>query len=332
MTMRKIHSVALLTAALVVGVLAGARPWSAAAQTTKLIYALPTTVPAVIPYVAIDKGFFRKEGLEVEGKMFPSGREAFQALLAKHAQLHTVSETPVVHAILQGNDIVTVATVARHLEAKLIARPSRGVRNPADIRGKRVATLPGTNSDYFMYRFLDHYGIALSDVKIANMSSPDMVVAYTKGEIDGYFAWEPFIYYGKKQVPDDSVVFYPGALYQGRTTVNMNRDYVRQNPEVVRKVIRALLAAEDFVRWYPGEALEVASKRLKMEPSIYRDLWPEQIMKVELDEGFLRLLEGVGKWAAEKSGRKEPMPDFRDHIYTDALVKERPWAVEIKAR
>ena len=330
MNIRKMNSARFLTAALVAAALVGASPRPAAAETTKLVYALPTTAPAVIPYVALDKGLFGKEGLEVEGRMFPSGREALQSLLAKHAQLQTVSETPVVHAILQGNDIVTVATVARHIEAKLIARPSRGIRSPADIRAKRVATLPGTNSDYFMYRFFDHYGIPLGDVKIANMSPPDMVVAYARGEIDAYFAWEPHIYYGKKQVPDDSVVFYPGQLYQGRTTVNMNRDYVRQNPEIVRKVIRALLAAEDFVRWHPEEALEVASKRLKMEPSVYKELWPEQVMKVELDEGFLRLLEGVGRWAAEKSGRTEPMPDFRDRIYTEALVKERPWAVEIE--
>jgi len=330
MSVRRIAFVALLTAALVAVALAGAGRPAVAQEMTKLIYALPTTVPAVIPYVAIDKGFFRNEGLEVEGRMFPSGREAIQSLLAKHAQLQSVSETPVVHAILQGNDIVTVATVARHIETKLIARPSRGIRSPADLRGKRVATLPGTNSDYFMYRFFDHYGIALSDVKIANMSPPDMIVAYAKGDIDAYFAWEPHIYYGKKQVPDDSRVFYPGQLYQGRTTVNMNRDYVRQHPEIVRKIIRALLAAEDFVRWHPAEAVEVASKRLKMEPAVYKELWPEHVMQVELDEGFLRLMEGVGKWAAEKAGRKEPMPKFRDHIYTDALVKERPRAVGIE--
>jgi ABC-type nitrate/sulfonate/bicarbonate transport system substrate-binding protein len=329
MSLKKMCAATFLMAALMAGALVGAAPQPAAAETTRLIYALPTTVPAVIPYVAIDKGFFGKEGIEIDGRMFPSGREALQSLLAKHARLQTVSETPVVHAILQGNDIVTVATVARHIEAKLIARPSRGIRSPRDIRGKRVATLPGTNSDYFMYRFLDHYGIPLGDVKIASMSPPDMVVAYAKGEIDAYFAWEPHIYYGKKQVPDDSLVFYPGQLYQGRTTVNMNRDYVRQHPDVVRRVIRALLAAEDFVRWHPEEALEVASKRLNMEPSIYKELWPEQVMRVELDEGLLRLMEGVGKWAAEKSGRKESLPDFRDRIYTGALIEERPWAVEI---
>jgi ABC-type nitrate/sulfonate/bicarbonate transport system substrate-binding protein len=327
-----VRSIAMLVTILVAGGYAGEGLRPSVAQTTKLVYALPTTVPAVIPYVAIDKGFFKNEGLDVEGRMFPSGREALQSLLAKHAQLQSVSETPVVHAILQGNDIVTVATTARHIEAKLLARPSRGIRGPADIKGKRVATLPGTNSDYFMYRFFERHGIALSDVKIANMSPPDMVVAYTKGEIDAYFAWEPHIYYGLKQMPNDSVVFPPGPLYQGRTTVNMNRDYVRQNPEVVRRVVRALLAAEDFVRWHPAEALDIASKRLKMEPAVYKDLWAEQVMRVELDEGFLRLMEQIGKWAADRAGRREPLPDFREHVYADALAKERSWAVGIDAK
>ncbi len=318
-----------LPASLALCLFAAAGVW--AAEPIKLVYALPTTVPAVIPYVALDKGFFLEEGLDVEGKMFPSGREAIGSLLSKHAQLQSVSETPVVHAILQGNQIMTVATVARHMEAKIIARKSRGISGPADLRGKKVATLPGTNSDYFMHRFFEHHGIPLNSVKISNMSPPIMVVAYAKGDIDGYFAWEPHIYYGRKQVPADSVVFYPGSLYSGRTTVNMNRDYVESHPEVVRKVIRALLKAEDFVRWHPEEALAVAAKRLNMDPEIFRELWPEQVMQVELDAGFLSLLENIGAWAAKNAGRKGPLPDFRAHIYSDALRAERAYSVQIEA-
>lgn len=294
---------------------------------TKLIYALPTTVPAVIPYVALEKGYFLDEGLDVEGRMFSSGREALQALLSKHAQLQSVSETPVVHAILQGNEIVIVATVAEHMETKLIARKDRGIRRPKDLRGKRVATLPGTNSDYFMHRFFEKHGIALKDVRITNMPPPAMVVAFVKGDIDAYFAWEPHIYYGKRQLPKNSRVFYPKELYSGRTTVNMNRDFVRKNPEVVRKVVRALLKAEDYVRRNPKDALKIASERLKMDPEILEELWPEHVFKVQLDKGFLSLLKEVGRWAAERGKRTKPLPDFRDHIYDQALKAERPSAV-----
>lgn len=296
----------------------------------KIVYAMPTTVPAVLAYVADEKGFWKEEGLDVEAKMFPSGREALQALLARNAQVMSVSETPPVHAILQGNKIYCVATIAEHIETKLIARMDRGISRPKDLKGKKVATLPGTNSDYFMYEFLKKYGISPRELKIANMSPPDMVVAYVKGDIDAYFAWEPHIYYGKKQLPDVSIVFYPKELYRGRTTVNMNQDYVRQHPGVVRKLIRGLLKAESFVENFPEKALEMEAKRLNMERDVLNALWPEHVFKVQLDRDFLPLLEKVGRWAAELHKLKKPFPDFREYIYEEALKKERPSSVEIQ--
>jgi len=92
-----------------------------------LVYALPMTETAAVAFIALDKGFFKEEGLDVEGKMFSSGREALQALLAGQAQLQSVSETPIVHAIIQGNK---VATVAR----------SRGTRKRSSSRGKITAS------------------------------------------------------------------------------------------------------------------------------------------------------------------------------------------------
>src|SRR5262249_47480967 len=159
-------------------------------------------------------------------KMFSSGREGLQALLAGQAQLQSVSETPIVHAIIQGNKVVTVATISRHKEAKLIARKDRGIAKPSDLRGKRLATLPGTNSDFFMYEFLKKHKIPASEVKIANMPPPEMVAAYARGDIDGYFAWEPHIYYGQRQLPKESIVFQPEELYKGWNTLNMDPGFV----------------------------------------------------------------------------------------------------------
>ncbi|MFA6093753.1 MAG: NrtA/SsuA/CpmA family ABC transporter substrate-binding protein [Elusimicrobiota bacterium] len=296
----------------------------AAAEQTRLVYALPATVPAVIPYTALEKGFFKDEGLDVEAKMFSSGREALQALLAGHAQIQSVSETPVVHAILQGNKIAVIATAARHIEAKLIARTDRGILKPADLRGKKIATLPGTNSDYFMYVFLKKNGIALEDVKIANMPPPEMVTAYAKGDIDGYFAWEPHITYGRRQLPEVSKVFYPGDLYHGWTTVNMDPEFIRQNPQTVRKVVRALLRAEEFVRKNKSEAVRITAARLKIDEKVLRDLWKENVFQVELNEGLLKSMTEIGTWAREKNSIAGPLPDFKDYLYDAALAAEKP--------
>ncbi len=301
-----------------------------AAETTKLIYALPASVPAAVAYVAIDREFFKQEGLEVEPKMFSSGRQALQALLAGQAQIQSVSETPVVHAIVQGNKLATIATIARHGEAKLIARKDRGIFKPGDLRGRKIATLPGTNSDYFMYRLLKRHGIKPEEVKIANMSPPEMVVAYAKGDIDGYFAWEPHIYYGRRYHGERSTVFPPAGLYEGRVTVNMAPDFLAARPEAARRVIRALLKARDFMGRHPDEAARIVASRLAMDAKVLRDLMRENVYAVELDGGLPRLMTEVGAWVLEQNRSDKPMPDFRRYIDATALMKERPSAVSLE--
>ncbi|MFH1618352.1 MAG: ABC transporter substrate-binding protein [bacterium] len=298
-----------------------------AAEPVKLIYALPVAVPSAVAYLAIEKGFFRDAGLDVEAKMFSSGREALVALLAGQAQIQTVSETPVVHAIIQGNNIMTVATIAVHSEAKLIVRKDHGISKPQDLIGKRVATYPGTNSDYFMYEFFRENKIPLNQVKVTNMEPPEMVVAFVKGDIDAYFAWEPHIYYGRKHLADKSVVFYPGELYRGWSMVNMDPEFVRKNPETVRKIIRAFLKTEEFIAGHPKEAMRLTAKWLKIDEELLKALWKNIVFKVELDRKLPEMMRKQGLWALDLTKSKKPLPDFRKFIYDKALNKEKPSAV-----
>jgi NitT/TauT family transport system substrate-binding protein len=308
---------AALTAAL------APRAAPAETETVKLVYALPVSLPAVIPYIAVDKGFFRDEGLDVEARMFSSGREALQALLAGQAQIQSVSETPVVHAIIQGNKIVTVATIARHHEAKLIVRNDSGINKPEDLAGKRVATLPGTNSDYFMYKFLAAHGLKPGQVKIANMPPPEMVSAFAKGDIDGYFAWEPHIQFGLAAVPA-SHVFLPGKLYSGWNTVNMNPDFVKANPETTRRILRALIKSEAFVKTHKDESIRLVAARLKLDEKILRSVWDQNKYQVELDKSLIKDMTEIGRWSLEMSKSDKPLPNFRQFIDDEPLRQVRP--------
>jgi ABC-type nitrate/sulfonate/bicarbonate transport system substrate-binding protein len=303
-------------------------PAARTAAPVKLVYALPVSVPAVIPFVAIDKGFFKAEGLEVEARLFSSGREALQALLAGQAQLQTVSETPVVHSIVQGNRVAVIATVARHQEAKLISRKESGIAEPADLKGKKVATLPGTNSDYFMHRYLAAHGLAPADLSLMNMPPPQMVAALVNGDIDAYFAWEPHIHYGRRKLEGARVV-YPGKLYQGWATVNMDPDYAAANPQTVRKALRALIAAEAWVKAHKDEAVALVSKKLDIEEPVLRALWDECVFKVELDRSLLPQMRDIGAWSAGMSKSDKPLPDFRQYIHDEPLRKERPKSVSL---
>jgi sulfonate transport system substrate-binding protein len=293
----------------------------------KVVYAMPITVAAIPAYVALEKGFWKQEGLEVEAKMFSAGRLALDALLAKNAEVMSVSETPLMHAILKNNPIFIVATVLQHQEVKLIARSDHGIQKPGDLRGKRIATLPGTNSDYFMYEFLRANNINPGEVKITNLQPPDMVSSLINGDIDAYFAWEPHIYYAKKMLPKETIVFAPGDLYNGRHCVAMNQEYVRANPVVVEKLIRGFLRAEQFIQDNPYSARVITSKMTGMPLDALEALWPEYKTKVVLDSTLVQILTKEGKWVKSMEKSTTSLPDFKSFLYIDALFKIRPSSV-----
>ena len=276
---------------------------------------MPITVAAIPAYVALEKGFWKEEGLDVQPQMFSAGRLALDALLSKSAEVMSVSETPLMNAILQGNEIYIVTTVTQHQEVKLIARTDKGIKTPADLIGKRIATLPGTNSDYFMYEFLKKHNIPLDKIKLTNMPPPDMVTALVAGNIDAYFAWEPHIYYAQKQLPQQTIVFQPEDLYRGRHCVAMNKDYVREHPEVVEKLIRGFQQAERFINENPDEAMQIVSKVTGMDIEALKTLWKEYNVEIGIDSQLIEFLEKEAKWSRSINNSSESIPNFRDFIY-----------------
>jgi len=50
------------------------------------------------------------------------------------------------------------------MTAKVCYRRDRGIINPADLKGKKIATAFGTSAEYFMDAFLSHHGIRRNEV------------------------------------------------------------------------------------------------------------------------------------------------------------------------
>jgi ABC-type nitrate/sulfonate/bicarbonate transport system substrate-binding protein len=213
-----------------------------------------------------------------------------------------------------------VTTVTQHQEVKLIARRDKGIQSGKELVGKRVATLPGTNSDYFMYEFLRANGIPIENVKVANMDPPNMVTAFVQGNIDAYFAWEPHIYYAQKQLAQQSIVFPPGDLYHGRHCVAMNQEFASAHPDVVEKLIRGFQRAEKFVNENPAESMAIVSKATSMDIGALKSLWPEYKVIVGIDPQLIPILDKEAQWARTISKSTGPVPNFNDYIYPQKMA------------
>jgi putative hydroxymethylpyrimidine transport system substrate-binding protein len=121
-------------------------------------------------YVALERGYFRDAGLEIDFKA-PADPNAPPKLVAAGKADLAVSYQPQLHVqIDRGLPLVRVATlVATPLSSLVVLRES-GIRSIADLKGKTVGFSVGGFEDALLRAMLEKNGLKLSDIKLVNVN------------------------------------------------------------------------------------------------------------------------------------------------------------------
>jgi ABC-type nitrate/sulfonate/bicarbonate transport system substrate-binding protein len=137
-------------------------------------------------WLAKDKGFFLKYGLDGETIYIPSGTMALQALLSGDIKIVMAAGSPVVNANLQGAPVRIIAGNVNFYPLAFFSTPE--IHDPRDLRGKKVAvTRAGSSSYTATMILLRKFGLEEGrDYTILQLgSTQNRLVALTKGLIQG---------------------------------------------------------------------------------------------------------------------------------------------------
>ncbi|MGO9377134.1 MAG: ABC transporter substrate-binding protein [Dissulfurispiraceae bacterium] len=297
----------------------------------KVTIAYSATTDTVLVEVARARGYFRDEGLEVTLRPYPYGKPALQDMLAGKADFATVAETPVMFAIMKGAGISIIATIqTSDKDNAIIARRDKGIRTLDDLQGKKIAVTLGTTSNFFLNAMLSVHGVSMKNVEVIDMKAEAMPDALARGDVDALATFNPYLIQSRKKLGDQTIVFYDENVYTWSFNIVGTQEFVSKNPTKVRKLLRALMKAEEFVRAYPAEAQKIVADSSGVDMGIVRDMWVDTRFTLTLDQSLLLSLEDESRWAIKnKLVNAAKIPNYLKFIYRDGLESVKPQAVRI---
>lgn len=275
--------------------------------------------------VAKNKGFFDQEGLDINITIQDAGRYCMDALVSKSAHFGTVVEVNVAYiGFAENRDVSVVASAVESVSFAVVARKSRGISEPKDLKGKSLAFSPGTGGELFAYHFLAHNGINRNDVQIRKIQPLGIQGAVTSGEVDAAATWEPFIYNCLKALGADGVALRDPEAYKGYMFVAVRRDWARENPVAVEAFLRALKRAERFIAENPSEAQAIIAKEVSLDVDTVKSLWGYFKFEVSMEKPRLvKDTTSVAKTITEtqENFANKPIPSYDDYFDTSFLAR-----------
>lgn len=175
-------------------------------------------------FIAMDKGFFAEEGIEIEPQWFDAAHPIAVSTASSKVDVGATGITASLYNMAaNGQKLGIVADKGREQKgysssALLVTTDNYnvGVKSLKDLKGKRIGiTQKGSTFHYMLGRMLETQGMSLNDVEIVPLSKLSAVMAALESkQIDGCILNEPNITkvqkagYGKLVVQVGDVIPY----------------------------------------------------------------------------------------------------------------------------
>lgn len=234
-----------------------------------LIVAEPTHGIGYLPlYVAIAKGFFTEQGIDVKVMTVDSGSGHTNAVLTGQAFAFIGGPEHNAFAKLKGGEMRAVVNVVDRGNVYFVARkglePKPGESMSDYFKGKKIGVGQYSGTPNSITRYLmKKYGLDVKkDVTLVETSSAAVIATVKSGAAEVGNISEPLIARGLKEgLWSEPFISVPKELGPyAYSTLNVRLESVQKDPETVQKFVNGVVKGLRFVYADHEEATKVAKK------------------------------------------------------------------------
>ena len=273
-------------------------------------------------FVSLEKGFYKREGLDAELISVQSAVTAVQALMGN--QIHFILTIgPQMPAIWEGSDIILLAQQVGRPTFSLIVTPE--IQKITDLKGKKIGVSFGGSTFSGMKALLEVNKInSEKDVQYINIrGSNPKVAAMQQGIIAAALLAPPADYVaiksGFKRLINLADVFKDTAF----TGLAATAKTIRENPQFVKRMVRAIVRGVYHTRDNPEDAIQAMIKHLRMEREAAMDAYQlirDSLNPIPTEKG----VELMAEWQAVALNvkPKRPAREYMDLRFVKEVVAE----------
>jgi NitT/TauT family transport system substrate-binding protein len=245
--------------------------WTApAAAETAIKFTLDRRIegPAAPFFVAIDRGYFKAEGLDVSIDPGASVAEPITRIASGSYEMGAGD----INALIKARDanpqtaVKAIFIVYDKPPYAVVARKSRGITQPKDLEGKKLGA-PNTEGAFAYWPiFVQANGINAAKVTIERVSLPVRDPMLAAGQLDAVtsYSFSSYIDLKDRGVPVDDIVVMLMANYGVQiygTAIMVNTKFADEKPETVKAFLRAYVKALRETVRDPARAVESVVNR-----------------------------------------------------------------------
>jgi NitT/TauT family transport system substrate-binding protein len=298
-------------------------------ETTRLsVQVLP--ISDVVPiYLGQKKGFFRKQGIELDIKTAQGGAEIVPLVLNGSVQIGYSNLPSLFIASVKGLPLQIVAPAGGGIPKELankegtdqvdaiMVRKDSPIREPEDLADATIGVNTLNNiSDVTTRGALEKHGVDSSKIKWLEVPLPDMLGALDAKRVDAVFIVSPFKTIGEKSGKYRSVMFPQIDTRPGMVTTAYfaSRQWAEENQDVLDRFLAALRESMVYAEGHDAEMRQTLSEYTELPKNIVGDIpiGAREPACAELQPSSERLAGLMVKYKA-----LEKMPDFGQLIRPD---------------
>jgi len=289
--------------------------------------------PSRVPQAA---GTYEKAtGANITWSQFASGADVIAAIASGAIDIGYVGSSPLTAAASQQLPIKTIWIVGNIASAEALA--VKGIDKPADLVGKKIATPFVSTSHYSLLAALKHWNIDPKSVQLLNLRPADIGAAWTRGDIDGAYVWDPVLTQlkttGGKVLADSSDVAKWGAPTFDAWIVR--KDFADKNPDIIKAWVKVTAGAyaaylADPAKWNAASPEAAAIAKLTganaadvpellkgyVFPSLKDEAGPDF-----LGGGTAKAIAATAAFLAEQGKIPAALPDYSAYVDASFVIQ-----------